>query len=78
MWALHASAKGNIKAWEMVGRFESVTDAARYIIEIEAIPVTGLHLEMPVDTLHGTDAEAFGYFEFTGRKALYALKRVVQ
>ena len=48
-----------------------MTAAVRRILDIEGLGErTGLHLEMHVDTL-GTDDEAFGHFEYTGRKALY-------
>ena len=65
----------------MVASFETVTDATRRIIEMEGIQLTGIHIEMYVDTVHGNDNEAFGHLEYTGResagrKTHYVIKRV--
>jgi 3-methyladenine DNA glycosylase/8-oxoguanine DNA glycosylase len=76
MWQLHMTNAA--KKWVEAGSFDSVTAATRRIIEIEGYPITGIHLEMHVDTLHGTDEEAFAHLEHTGRRALYVVKRVVQ
>lgn len=74
MWQLMATdASGK---WTEAGRFETMTLAAARIRELEGYPVTGLFLEMHVDTVHGTDSEALGHLEHTGRKARYAIKRL--
>ncbi|MDR3489792.1 MAG: hypothetical protein P4M05_33500 [Bradyrhizobium sp.] len=64
------------RVWGIVGSFQSVTAAVRQIIHIEDKQISGIHLEMYVDaTVEDNDDEATGYFEYTGKKALYAIKR---
>lgn len=73
MWELHKTNEA--RQWELADRFETVTAAVRHLLDIEGLTDrTGIHLEMYVDT-NGTDDEAFGHFEYTGRKALYVIKR---
>jgi hypothetical protein len=50
----------------------------RGIIEIEGSDRIGIHLETFVDTMDTTDEVALGHFEYSGRKALYVVKRIVQ
>ena len=76
MWQLHMTNAA--KEWVEAGNFESVTAAARRIIEIEGYPVLGIHLEMHVSTTAASDEEAFGHLEHTGRLALYVVKRMIQ
>ena len=76
MWQLHMTGSGG-GGWVLVDRFESVTEAARRIREIEDYPVTGVFLEIYVCTESGNDAEAFAHLEHKGRHALYVIKRVV-
>lgn len=76
MWELHMIEKGR-QSWQKIDHFDSVTAAARRIIQIEGYQVTGLHLEMHVDTAHESDAETFRHLEHTGRLALYAVRRVM-
>ncbi len=61
--------------WVDAGSFETVTAAARRIREIEAYPVSGIFLELHVDTIHDSDADAFGHLEHTGRRARYVVTR---
>lgn len=75
MWQLHMTNAQN--EWTHEGDFETMTAAAKRIREIEGYPVTGIFLEIQVDTAHGTDAEAFGHLEHKGRRAAYVLKRRV-
>ena len=75
MWQL--SMTNAAREWTEVGRLESVTAAARRIREIEGYPVTGVFLEMHIDTELGTDDEAFSVFRHTGRRALYGIRRRV-
>ena len=75
MWQL--SMTNAAEEWTEVGRFESMTAAARRIRELEGYPVTGIFLEMHVDTELGTDEEAFGVLHHTGRRALYGIRRRV-
>ena len=74
MWQLNmTNAAGD---WIEAGRFDSVTAAAGGIRELEGYPVTGIFLLVHVDTANGTDAEALGHLEHTGRKARYVVKRL--
>jgi len=73
MWQLMTTNAA--KEWVEAGSFETVTAAARRIRELEDYPVTGVFLEMHVDTVHGNDEEAFGHLEHKGRRALYVVKR---
>jgi hypothetical protein len=74
MWQLHMTNPG--KEWGLVGNFESATAAVRQIIRLEDSPNMGIHLEMYVDTSVGNnDDEAFGHPEYSGKKALYVVKR---
>jgi hypothetical protein len=73
MWQLKMTNPA--KEWVDAGIFESVTAAARRIREIESYPAAGVFLEMHVDTELGSDDEAFGHLEHTGRLALYVVKR---
>jgi hypothetical protein len=53
-----------------------VTEAARRIFELEGTPKNGLFLEFDVETDEfGTDDEAFRVFHYTGKRALYGIKR---
>ena len=52
-----------------------MTAAVRRIREIEGYSVTGLFLEIHIETVHGSDEEALGHFEYKGRRALYVIKR---
>jgi hypothetical protein len=63
------------KEWVDVGNFETVTAAAGRIRELEGYPVTGVFFTVYVDTVHGTDEEAFEHLHHDGRLALYGVKR---
>jgi hypothetical protein len=53
-----------------------VTEAARRIAELEGTPKNGLFLKFYVETNEfGTDDEAFRVFHYTGKRALYGIKR---
>jgi hypothetical protein len=73
MWKLMMTNAA--KEWVPDGDFETVTAAAGRILEIEDYPVTGVFLQMYVDTVHGSDEESFGHLEHKGRRALYVVKR---
>jgi len=68
---------GSGGGWVLVDLFESVTEAAQRIREIERYPVSGVLLEMYVGTQYGNDTEAFAHLEHKGRKAAYVVKRVL-
>jgi hypothetical protein len=76
MWQLHINRRQG--EWAPDGTFETVRDAVRRIIELEHYSITGIHLEIFVESEYGTDEEAFGHLEYTGRAALYVVKRRVQ
>jgi hypothetical protein len=77
MWQLHINrGRGE---WTLDGTFETVRDAVRRIIELEHYPIKGIHLEIFFESDHGTDEEAFGHLEHTGRGGrCYVVKRRVQ
>jgi hypothetical protein len=75
MWQLKMTNAA--KEWVQVGTFENVTAAAGRIRELEDYPTTGVFFEIHVDTLHGTDEEAFSVLHHTGRRALYGIRRRV-
>ncbi|MBV8738069.1 MAG: hypothetical protein JO007_12580 [Alphaproteobacteria bacterium] len=59
-----------------VGTFGSVTEAARRIVQLDGIRKNGLFLQFYVETNEfGTDDEAFRVFHYTGKRALYGIKR---
>jgi hypothetical protein len=49
--------------------------AAGRIRELEGYPVTDVFFKVYVDTVHGTDEEAFEHLHHDGRRALYGVKR---
>ncbi len=73
MWQL--KMMNAAKEWIEVGTFETVTAAAGRIRELEAYPATGVFFEVHVDTVLGTDEEAFSVLHHTGRRALYGIRR---
>jgi hypothetical protein len=75
MWQLMMT--NTAKEWVEAGSFETVTAAARRIRELEDYPVAGMFLETYVDTEHGSDEDALGRLEHTGRRAIYVIKRRV-
>jgi hypothetical protein len=77
MWQL-SMIKKDARDWAPVGLFATLREAARQIIVIEGSPGKGLFFEVHVETDYGTDAEALGYLEYSGRAANYVVKRSVQ
>ena len=73
MWKLMMTNAA--KEWVEAGSFETVTEAAVRIREMEAYPVTGVFFEIHVDTVNGSDEELFGHLEHKGLRALYVVKR---
>lgn len=75
MWQLNIKRPAD-KEWSTVGTFDTVTEAARLIRNLESSSANGLFLEFYVETDHyGTDEEAFRVFHYTGTRALYGIKR---
>ena len=74
MWQLKMTNAA--KEWVDIDTFATVTEAARRIAELEDIPKNGLFLEFYVETNEfGTDEEAFRVLHYTGKRALYGIKR---
>jgi hypothetical protein len=77
MWQLKTADRG--EPWTEVGRFDSVAEAARKIIELEEYSVTAVLFELLIDTKAGSDNEPFSYLEHTGRRTerCYVVKRML-
>jgi hypothetical protein len=74
MWQLRMTNAA--KEWVEIDTFATVTEAARRIVQLEGVPKAGLFLEFYVETNeYGTDEEAFRVFHYTGKRALYGIKR---
>jgi hypothetical protein len=73
MWQL--SMTNGAKEWFEVGRFDTVTAAARRIREIEGRSRGGIFLELHVEIDFGTDEEAFSVLHHSGQRALYGIRR---
>ena len=75
MWQLNMT--NATKEWVAVGVFETVTDAAHRIREMEGHSTGGIFLRMLVEIDYGSDDEAFGHLEHQGQHASYVIKRRV-
>jgi hypothetical protein len=53
--------------WLTVDSFDTVTAAARKIIELEAYPVSGVFFEILIETKDGNKEEAFSHLKYTGK-----------
>ena len=75
MWQLAMKTAAD-KDWTPVSTFATVTEAASRIVELEGVPMNGLFLQFYVETNEfGTDDEALRVFHYTGKLALYGIKR---
>lgn len=76
MWHLKTAESG--QTWVTVGSFDTLTAAARRIIEFGGCPVSGIFFEVPVETEAGDEDEAFGHLEHTAKlsNCCYLVKRV--
>jgi len=74
-WQLKTADPG--EPWTEVGNFESATDAARKIIELEEYPVSAIFFTLFIETKAGSEEEAFAHLEHSGRCTgrLYVIKR---
>ncbi|TWB09329.1 hypothetical protein FBZ89_14213 [Nitrospirillum amazonense] len=75
MWQL--STTNAAREWVEIGRFDTVTAAARRIRELEEYPTAGVFFELYVDTELGTDDDAFSVLHHTGKRGLYGIRRRV-
>ena len=70
------------RKWVGADSFARITAAVRRIIEICDYRGAGLQLEFLVCTItnddDANDADALGYLEYTGKRAIFGTKRVVQ
>ena len=73
MWQLMMTNAA--KEWVAAGHFDTVTDAARRIRELEGRTEGGVFLTALFEIDFGDDAEALGHLEHTGKRALYVIKR---
>jgi hypothetical protein len=73
MWQLMMTNRK--KEWVEAGSFDTVTEAARRIREIEDRSSGGVFLRMLVEIDFGSDEEAFGHLECKGEVASYVVKR---
>ena len=76
MWRLFKT--NTAREWIEAGNFESVRAAVGRIIAIEGSDMIGIHLTTFVDKMDASDEVALGHFEYSGRMALYVIKRMLQ
>ena len=76
MWQLHINRRRG--EWTPDGTFETLRDVVRRIIVLGHYSIKGIHLEIFVESEYSTDEETFDHLEYTGRDALYVVKRRVQ
>jgi hypothetical protein len=76
MWQLKTADRG--EPWTHVDTFDSVTAAARRIVELEGYPVSAVFFELLIETKAGNEDDAFAHLEHTGRttERFYVVKRV--
>jgi len=76
MWKLMAT--NATREWVQDGVFETLKQAAMRIQQLEDYLTGGVFFQVHVETEFGTDEEALGHLEPTGRRALYVVKRQIQ
>jgi hypothetical protein len=76
MWRLSMAMPG--EAWATIDNFDSVTAAAEKIRALESYPVSGIFLEVLIETAHGDEGEAFGHLEHTGRTTALTSSNVLR
>ncbi len=76
VWQLYKT--DDIGEWVMVANFDSLAALARRVIEIEALPVRSLFIELHVSADADSDDEVFGHLEYRGKHASYLIKRWAQ
>lgn len=75
IWQLYRT--NDIGEWVHIGSFPSLSATAHRIIQIEAVPVEGIFLEMHVSARAARDEDVFGHLEYKGRHSCYVIKRQV-
>lgn len=78
MWNLEVIEQGQSKDWRREGTFATLKDAAKEIIRLENMPVTGLFLQMHVETNFGEDEEFLELFIFDGKNSSYTIRKSKQ
>ncbi len=73
MWQL--AMTNERREWMTVGDFDTVTDAARRIRYLEGRTEGGIFLTALFEIDFGDDARALSHLEYSGTRALYAVKR---
>ena len=78
MWKLRGR-DNKIRQWAELGEFQSISDAARRVLELEGDPLGALFFRVYVDPPgEKSDAEILCRLEYQTDKGFYLLKRVVQ
>jgi hypothetical protein len=78
MWKLRAR-DNKIRQWAELGEFQSISDAARRVLELERDPLSALFFRVYVDPPgEKSDAEILRRLEYQSDKGFYLLTRDVQ
>ena len=78
MWKL-SGRDNKIRQWAELGEFQSISHAARRILELERDPLGALFFRVYVDPLgEKSDAEILCRLEYQSEKGFYLLRRAVQ
>lgn len=73
IWQLYRT--NDLGEWVLVGNFDRLAAAARRILDIEAVPMSGVAFEMHVNADHASDEEVLGHLEYKGKHGSYVIKR---
>jgi hypothetical protein len=78
MWKLRGR-DNKIKQWSELGEFQSISDAARRVLELEGDRLGALVFRVYVDPLgEKSDADILCRLEYQSVKGFYLLQRAVQ
>jgi hypothetical protein len=78
MWKL-SGRDNKIRQWAELGEFQSISDAARRVLELERDPLGALFFRVYVDPPgEKSDAELLCRLEYQSEKGFYLLQRAVQ
>ena len=68
-----------IRQWAELGEFQSISDAARRLLELEGDPLGALFFRVYVDPPgEKSDAQILCLLEYQSEKGFYLLQRAVQ
>jgi len=78
MWKL-SGRDNKIRQWAELGEFQSISGAARRVLELERDPLGALFFRVYVDPPgEKSDAELLCRLEYQSEKGFYLLQRAVQ